>query len=440
MSNLHNRAGMNTATSGQGTMTLSSAIGAVAINVAGLQSFANSGVIDQEIVQYLILDVNGNWEVGTGTYSASGPTLSRTVKYSNNSNTAISLSGSAQVFICAMSSDGGDILGGSTNPMRGFDTPVNLQLNATSNGTLLTVAIKGNNGNDPSPTNPVYIPFRDSTATAGDPVWRIVTSALNINTNAAGATLGTVANTAFRFWVCAFDNAGTVVLALINCSIVNITNAVATIFPMNEGLVANTTGITASSTSGGVFYTPNGTALTSKSFRIIGYVEYNATGLATPGTYATAPNFIQLFGPGIRKPGDPIQTATATLTTNGTTSSTTYAVLATPTSVSIAPSSAANPIKVSAAGALNLSATATAGLILSRGAVSNTNLFGSVALNNTTGGTGSTAFVFGYDLPNSISSVSYTAQGKTSAGTLTFPATVGAVGATVQWEAIEIMG
>jgi hypothetical protein len=410
MSNLHNRAGMNTATAGQGTMTLNSAIGAVAINVAGFQSFATSGVVDQEIVQYLILDVNGNWEVGTGTYSVSGPTLTRTVKYSNNSNTAISLSGSAQVFICALASDGFDVLGGSTNPMRGFDTPVNLQINATSNGTLLTVAIKGNNGADPSPTNPVYIPFRDSTATGGDPIWRIVTSALSINTNAAGATLGTSNNTAFRFWLCAFDNAGTVVLALINCS------SATTIFPLNEGLVATTTGFTASSNLAGVFYTPNGTALTSKSFRVLGFIEYNSTGLATAGTYASTPNFIQIFGPGIKKPGDEIQKLYATTASSDSFTTTAY-VAATNARASIAPQSAANLILVQASGEMDsASAAVVFDVQLSRGTTNNTNIIGS---NSTTVGLSSlnaaSISCVALDKPNVIASQTYSLQGKMSA-------------------------
>ena len=437
MSNLHNRAGMNTATSGQGTMTLSSAIGAVAINVAGFQSFSTSGVVDQEIVQYLILDVNGNWEVGTGTYSVSGPTLTRTVKYSNNSNTAISLSGSAQVFICALASDGNDVLGGSTNPMRGFDTPVNLQINATSNGTLLTVAVKGNNGADPSVTNPVYIPFRDSTATGGDPIWRIVTSALSINTNAAGATLGSSNNTAFRFWVCAFDNAGTVVLALINCS-----NAT-TIFPLNEGLVATTTGITASSTSAGVFYTPNGTALTNKSFRIIGFVEYNSTGLATAGTYATAPNSISLYGPGVKKPGDLIQSTFATDSSSQTSVGNTTPVQTTTTG-SITPTSAANLIRVQVAG--TMSVTQNAQVVvgqISRG-TGPTFIGTKAAVTNTAAVSNISdcpTILVAYDKPNVIVSQAYfvfiTLSGASAGGGL-WNRTSAAVTSTI--EAWEIMG
>src|SRR5258708_6008220 len=178
MPNLFNRAGMSTTTAGQGNITLASALGAVAINTASFQSFTAAGVTDAMVVSYLILDANGNWEVGTGTYTASGTTLTRTVKYSSNSNTAIALSGSAQVFIQGLASDGGDFLGGTAFPLRNADSAVNLQLNASNNGAALTVAVKANNGSDPSPTNPLLIPFRDSTLANGGPKWGLLTGAL----------------------------------------------------------------------------------------------------------------------------------------------------------------------------------------------------------------------------------------------------------------------
>jgi hypothetical protein len=403
MPQLRNRAGMSTTTAGQGTITLASALGAVAINVAGMQSFSAAGVLDGEIVEYLILDANGNWEVGTGTYTASGTTLSRTIKYSSNSNTAIALSGSAQVFINALAADGGDVLGGTTNPMRGFDSAVNLQINATQNGALLTIAIKGNNGNDPSPTNPVMIAFRDSTAANGDPIWRAVTAALSINTNATGATLGSVNNTAFRFWVCAFDNAGTVVLALVNCS------TATQIFPLYEGLVVSTTGISASATAAGTFYTPNGTSLTNKSFRILGYVEYNSTGLATAGTYATSPNFIQVFGPGIKKPGDVVREQYMITTTQTSTSATAAPGTATAATISYTPTSAANPLRVMSTGTLYSNTSGNAG-IAQIWKNSGATAVGSVAEALASGAVGALSSVCmrAWDIPNTIGSVDYT--------------------------------
>lgn len=97
MAKLYNLARMTTATTGTGTITLGSA-------VAGFLSFAGAGIADGDIVTYAIKD-GSNSEIGRGTYTASGTTLTRSVLKSTNSNTAISLSGSAQVMISASAED-----------------------------------------------------------------------------------------------------------------------------------------------------------------------------------------------------------------------------------------------------------------------------------------------------------------------------------------------
>jgi hypothetical protein len=97
MVKLVNRAKMTTSTTGTGTITLGSAS-------AGYQTFADAGVSDGDTIRYVIEDGN-NWEIGSGVYTASGTTLSRTVSESNNSDAAITLSGSATVFISATAAD-----------------------------------------------------------------------------------------------------------------------------------------------------------------------------------------------------------------------------------------------------------------------------------------------------------------------------------------------
>ena len=97
MVTLVNRAKVSTSTTGTGTITLGTA-------ESGYQTFADAGVTDGDVVRYTIED-GSDWEIGSGTYTASGTTLSRTVDESSNADAALSLSGSAVVFVTAASSD-----------------------------------------------------------------------------------------------------------------------------------------------------------------------------------------------------------------------------------------------------------------------------------------------------------------------------------------------
>ena len=94
---LGNRAKMSTSTTGTGTITLGSAS-------TGYQTFANAGITNGQTVRYAIED-GSNFEIGSGTYTASGTTLTRSVTESSNSDNAISLSGTANVFVTATVAD-----------------------------------------------------------------------------------------------------------------------------------------------------------------------------------------------------------------------------------------------------------------------------------------------------------------------------------------------
>ena len=101
MAKLFNRARMTVTSTGTGTLTLGT-------NVALYQTFASAGVANGDVVSYTIED-GLNWEIGTGTYTSSGTTLSRTVTQSYNGTTygtsAISVTTSAQVFVTALAVD-----------------------------------------------------------------------------------------------------------------------------------------------------------------------------------------------------------------------------------------------------------------------------------------------------------------------------------------------
>ena len=78
-----------TTTTGTGTVSLGGA-------VTGFQTFSVVG--DGNTTYYAITSSN-SWEVGIGTYTASGTTLSRdTILESSNSGSAITLSGTSYVF------------------------------------------------------------------------------------------------------------------------------------------------------------------------------------------------------------------------------------------------------------------------------------------------------------------------------------------------------
>jgi len=96
MVTLANRAKVGTTTTGTGTITLGAAS-------QGFQTFAGAGITNGQSVRYTIEDGQA-WEIGSGTYSSTGPTLTRSLDESSTGS-LLNLSGGAIVFVTAAAED-----------------------------------------------------------------------------------------------------------------------------------------------------------------------------------------------------------------------------------------------------------------------------------------------------------------------------------------------
>lgn len=174
--------------------------------------------------------------------------------------------------------------------------PVNVGIAASVGSSALTVALKGADGNDPSASNPVYIPFRDVTAGTGTPSYLAITAAMSIVIS-NGSTVGFTSGAVGRLWLVMFNDGGTARLGLVNC------RSGASIMSLRSGIASSTAeGGAGAADSAQVIYT--GTAVTSKAMTVLGYLEATE---ATAGTWATTPSLIKLWQPGDPLPGDVVQ-------------------------------------------------------------------------------------------------------------------------------------
>jgi len=140
MAILRNRAWMTVGSApGTGTMTLG-------IAVAGYQTFAAADVINAQIVRYTAIDGSA-WEIGTGTYTSAGTTLSRTLEESSTGG-LLNLSANATVFI---SSSHKDVLSFSESQTftSGEKTQARANIGAADGKFLIAVVTVTNQGTLP---------------------------------------------------------------------------------------------------------------------------------------------------------------------------------------------------------------------------------------------------------------------------------------------------
>jgi hypothetical protein len=286
----------------------------------------------------------------------------------------------------------------------------NLGFTVSASGGALTINLTDATGATPSVASPVVVPFRGPLATGTTSVLK-VTAATSIVVPST-STLGTTSAVACRLWIVGFNDGGTFRLGVFNAS------DATGIYALNEAGVASSLQVVAAGNAAGQFYTA-GAAVASKAFRILGYVDWTSSGIVTAGTWTTTNlNSIQIFGPGLKKPGDIVQ-STFFLQGTGSTTTSTSLVDVTGATRSITPTSAANGIRVSAQASCSVAAdgsginTSYQSSLLRGGAALSSFSIGAGSgggANLTSNGNGSW---MAFDLPNSAVSVTYKLQHST---------------------------
>jgi len=149
-------------------------------SVTGFQSFAVVG--NGNTTYYSAFDATGNWEVGIGTYSTTGPTLTRTtILASSNTGSAVTFSGTCNVFVTYPAEKSVN-LDGSNNV-----SALGTVSSGTWQGTTVGVAYGGTGVTASSGANSVML--RDANQ-------NVAVNRLNQSNTAVSAAGGTTALTA----------------------------------------------------------------------------------------------------------------------------------------------------------------------------------------------------------------------------------------------------
>lgn len=288
-------------------------------------------------------------------------------------------------------------------PVLGYSNGIiNGSLDVSATGGSLTITLNSAAGTAPTSSNPVKVTFRSGTATIGTPTTIDITGTTTF-TIPSGASLGVATATAFRLWIVGFNDAGTFRLGAVNCSSASSTGA--QVFNLLEGLRSSTSTV---GNSAGTIYT--GTGVTLKAMRVIGFAEWNSSGLTSSTTWTTTNlALIQLDSPSIPKPGWPVQSVFFLDTTAKTTTSSTYAD--TSSTITLSATSAANLFKIETSGILDSGASnavATARIHRGSTAIAHEMTAVAVAGGETQLGVASSC----YDKPNTTSATQYVVKVK----------------------------
>jgi hypothetical protein len=213
----------------------------------------------------------------------------------------------------------------------GSSSPLNMQISATVASNKLTVAVKTLAGNDPSPSSPVIVGFRSQTLTSGNTIVGTITAPLSFALNAT-SSMGCTTTVACRLWgelICQTESSGVCTSVLVGLSVQSTAGAC---YALMENILQSTGSGTGGGTTINTIQT-SVSALSNKAIRIAFFVE--ATWVNSVG-WSTSPTIVQVFGPGIARPCQPLNvfTGTTSLATScsGTNTATNLAVGITPSS------------------------------------------------------------------------------------------------------------